>query len=109
MKVIQHNGKFTFEVEGGSAVECFDQLAKLNSTFNVPDCNIGDEENVDSTNYEPSVREVPDPKNPKNVYTYREFRSKVYPYARLNMGQHRTGDSLFPKGNWETAPTQAEA
>jgi hypothetical protein len=107
MKVIQYGTRFTFEVEGTTAIECFDQLAKLNSTFNVPACDVTNS-GEPSDNVEPNVREVADPKNPKNQYTYREFRCKEAPYARLSMGSHRTGESLFPKKEWETGPVREE-
>lgn len=105
MKVVQHGDKFSFEVEGENAVDCFDKLAKLSETFNVPPCTVNDS-GEPSTNYEPVVREVADKKNPKQVYTYREFRSKEAPYARLNLGRKQDNLSLFPKV-WDKENQQA--
>lgn len=93
MKVSQVVGPFTFEVEGTSVRDVFQQLAAMHDAFNVGPCTT---EDGPSYNIKPQKRIVADTQNPKKTYEYFEWVC-LDNGARLNMGQNQDGVGLFPK------------
>lgn len=80
---------FNFSIPlSGTSTEMFAQAAALNEVFGINQC-----EACKSKNIRPRVRVV---EKGKKTYTYYEYVCSDC-YARLSLGQHQTGGTMFPK------------
>jgi hypothetical protein len=89
------NGRLTVELEGRTQPELFEQLAQFQEVFENVSCGNG-KDNSDVVNF--LVREVDDNKYYELVCV--DEGKPALRYSKKRFGLHKSGKTLFPKGDW---------
>lgn len=91
MKVTyQVTPRLTFEVEGDHQKDVFKKLAQIDAIFGINMCPM-----TKSTNLKFVVKEV-------DGNEYYEIHDRDNPGVMMQFGQHKTGNTMFPRKNKES-------
>lgn len=94
--VVNSDGSFSVEVEGGDPRTLFEEIATAQEVFGNLVCSDG---KVSSDKIQLRVREDDDANKYYEAVCVDESEPKLR-YARKKFGCHKKGGGLFPKGGW---------